>query len=180
MKIGRVAPALLASLLLSAGLLTADDQRKGFIVGAGLGAGSVTYLSDWAWELWRWRESGVAANFKIGYAPSNSLEIFVMSGGMFFPREGSKDTLGIVGGGLAKYVKPEGTGLFFTGGIGLSVLNRSSWEGYSLETGFGFLAGLGYEPVKHLSVQADFFSAILFAGHERASGWRVTLNYLFY
>jgi hypothetical protein len=175
----RISLFLLASLFLSVCLRAADDRRKGFIVGAGLGAGRVSYLSNWEWERWAWHAYGLAANFRIGYAPSNSLGLFVMSDGMFYRREGAADALGIVGAGLVKYLGPAGTGPYVTGGIGMSVLSRSSWEN-SLETGFGFIAGLGYELGKHLSIQGDFFLASFFRGRERASGLRLTLNYLFY
>ena len=178
MNIKRISLFLLASLALSAGL-SADDQKRGFIVGVGLGAGHVGYTSYWSWETWKSRAYAIAGNFKIGYAPSNSLELFVMSDGMFYRREGAKDALVIVGAGLAKYLGQAGTGPYVTGGIGMSVLSRSSWDG-SLETGFGFIAGLGYELVKHLSIQGDCFLASLFRGRERASGLRLTLNYLFY
>lgn len=178
MNIKRISLFLLASLALSAGL-SADDQKRGFIVGVGLGAGHVSYTSNWSWEIWKSRAYAIAGNFKIGYAPSNSLELFVMSDGMSFRREGSTDILDIVGVGLAKYFRQAGAGAFVTGGIGMSVLGRSSWDG-SLETGFGFIAGLGYELAKHLSIQGDCFLASLFRGRERASGLRLTLNYLFY
>ncbi|MCK7514998.1 MAG: hypothetical protein MZV70_70645 [Desulfobacterales bacterium] len=123
MTIKRISLFLLASLVLSVCLGAADGRRKGFIVGAGIGAGRVCYLSDWEWELWEWRAYGLAANFRIGYAPSNSLELFVMSDGMFYRREGATDALGIVGAGLAKYLGPAGTGPYVTGGIGMSVLS---------------------------------------------------------
>ena len=178
MNIKRISLFLLASLALSAGL-SADDQKRGFIVGVGLGAGHVGYTSYWSWETWKSRAYAIAGNFKIGYAPSNSLELFVMSDGMFYRREGAKDALAILGAGLAKYLGHAGTGPYVTGGIGMSVLSRSSWDG-SLETGLGGLFGLGYEFVKHLSIQGDVFVASLFRGNEKASGWRLTLNYLFY
>jgi hypothetical protein len=179
MNIKRTSLFLLVSLALSAGQAAADGQKKGFIVGVGLGAGHVSYTSNWSWETWKWRQYALAGNFKIGYAPSNSLELFAMSAGMSFRREGSADILSIVGVGLAKYFRRVGAGAFVTGGIGMSVLSRSYWGG-SLETGFGGLFGLGYEFVKHLSIQGDVFVASLFRGNEIASGWRLTLNCLFY
>ncbi|MCK7514749.1 MAG: hypothetical protein MZV70_69275 [Desulfobacterales bacterium] len=179
MNIKRISLFLLAWLVLSAGQAAADGRKKGFIVGAGLGAGHVGYTSYWSWETWKWRQYAIAGNFKIGYAPSDSLELFVMTAGMSFRREGSADILSIVGFGLAKYFQRAGGGPFVTGGIGMSVLSRSSWD-RSLETGWGGLFGLGYGFGKHLSIQGDFFVASLFRGHEKASGMRLTANYLFY
>ena len=74
-----------------------------------------------------------------------------MSDGMSFRREGSTDILDIVGVGLAKYFRQAGAGVFVTGGIGMSVLGRSSWDGS--RTGFGIVAGLGDELAKHLTLQ---------------------------
>ena len=50
-----------------------DGERKGFIIGLGVGTG-FTSISDW--EEYKF---GFQTDFKIGFAPSNSLTIYYNS-----------------------------------------------------------------------------------------------------
>jgi len=176
----RVSVFLFSFLILSAGSWASDSQRKGFILGGGLGAGGVTNTTSYSAEIWTWHSFATAANIKVGYAPSNSLELYLIGSGLVIGGQ-IWDFIGVAGVGLTKYLSRNGTGLYFSGGLGISFFN---WEHSILDPGMGFLFGAGYNLSKHLSLQGDIIHARLsqhaemFREWEDAWGFGVTLNYL--
>ena len=169
MKLKTCAVLCVSFLILASQLTAFDGQRKGFILGGGIGGGSLS------WNGYTDFNKGVfATNFIIGYAPSNSLEIYYTNNVSFFSQEGSDYYIGVTGLGVTKYTKPEGKGLFFCGGIGISVLaGYSGWDTGS-DTGFGALAGLGYDVAKHWRIQGEVMYTTI---HDSTSwSFRATLN----
>ncbi len=162
---------LCAALLVLASQLAAfDGQRKGFILGGGVGYGSL----QWNAPFTDFNKGAVATNFVIGYAPSNSLEIYYTNNICFFSSEGSDNYIGLTGAGVTKYLKPEGKGLYFLGGIGVSVLKTYSGDYQGTDSGFGALAGIGYDVAKHFRIQAE----VMYADIHESSSWsfRGTIN----
>ena len=78
--------------------------------------------------------------FKIGGAPSNTLEVFLIAKGSHL---GESD-LTLTAAGISKYFGTSETGLFVTGGVGLSDVEFAE--------GLGLFGGVGYEFSKHFSI----------------------------
>jgi hypothetical protein len=144
-----------------------DGQRKGFILGGGLGG---SYLS-WDYGDINWT---VTANFKVGYAPSNSFEVYWATIVSYIAFDSDDFASGANCIAVTKYLKPEGRGLFFCGGIGLAYTN--GLDGAPSHSGFGGFAGLGYDFAKHFYIQAD----ALYSDVDWTPRWgfRLTLNIL--
>lgn len=176
----KVSVFLFSFLILSTGSWASDSQRKGFILGGGLGAGRVTNTSSYSAEIWTWSSFAAAANIKVGYAPSNSLELYLIGSGLVIGGH-IWDFIGVAGVGVTKYLSRNGTGLYFSSGLGISFFN---WEHSPMDPGMGFLFGTGYNLSKHLSLQCDIIHArmsqhtSMYRAWESAWGFGVTLNYL--
>lgn len=145
-----------------------DGQRKGLILGGGLGG---SYLS-WKYGDIDWTGT---ANFKVGYAPSNSFEVYWASIVSYIASDSDSSAAGANCIAVTKYLKPEGRGLFFCGGIG-AAYNNSTEAGGPSYSGFGGFAGLGYDFAKHFYIQAD----VLYSDVDWMPRWafRLTLNVL--
>lgn len=114
----------------------AAAQRKGFIIGFGLGGG-------WSKIEGGSRDFGLATDFKIGAQVSDAARVYYSGKSLLFGVTGAD--LGISGlqGLGVDYVMS--SGVYLSGGVGLANLNillDSQLEG---ESGFGLSAGLGYE-----------------------------------
>ena len=125
--------------------LAFDGLRKGFILGGGVGPGYLTYEGGDKFCL--------ATNFKIGFAPSNSFEIYYLNTVSWFGLDSETFINGVTGLGLTKYLKSEGRGFFVLGGVGLAFLRELGGNEHG--SGFGLTGGVGYDVAKHWSVQAD-------------------------
>jgi len=146
-----------------------DKQRKGFILGFGLGPGYASYTEtkdSSGTEVRSFDESKISffSDFKIGYAPNNQWMVYWMSKGAWFGVDSSvvdeevEDVmaLGGVGGiGVTYFFRPEAKSLYVSAGVGFS-----SWslpfEGNDPWTGIGFTGALGYEFSPNWTVEASF------------------------
>jgi len=164
---------LAALAVLSADLSAFNGLRKGFILGGGVGAGGLFY-DEYDFDL---NKFSLATNFKIGYAPSNTLEIYYINSLSWFGYYGSTYYMGVTGLGLTKYLSKEGKGFFLHGGAGLSVFQRLS-AGANAETGFGFIGGIGYDIAKHWSIQGDVVYTSMMSGQVTSLSARLTVNFL--
>ncbi len=157
-----------------------DGLRKGFILGCGLGGSYFTYKEPWPVGDFRIRDKFCsAANFKIGYAPANSLEIywFTNVSGTGYPYESS--VISVNGVGLTKYLNKAGKGFFLFGGIGGSIHVAVSFLGESeFETGLGLIGGIGIDIAKHWSIQGDVAYATFSSGEKTSLAVRLTVNVL--
>jgi len=183
MEMKRIGVLFLSFLVLGLGLWASGSQKKGFILGGGLGAGYVSCSQNYSWELWSWHSYAAAANVKAGYAPSDSVELYAFGSGWMIGGQ-IWDIIGVAGVGATKYLSQRGTGLFLTGGLGVSFFD---FERDALKPRLGFLLGAGYGLSKHWSLQADILNAGISSGHssmphewERAWGFRLTLNFLIF
>jgi len=185
MKIRTYSVALLSFLVLSSQLLASDGQRKGFILGGGIGVGYLSLKETWGDpESTSWQgHPAFETNFKIGYAPSNSLEIYWINSVSWFWYSQDTFLIGVTGLGLTKYLNPNGTGFFVSGGIGLSFYKDFDPE-FPSATGLGLLGGIGYDIAKHWSIQADVLYTTMngkgFQGIPKVTsmGAKATLNFL--
>ena len=66
-------------IICSTSIYTFDDERKGFIIGGGLGVGYLSNITSLGSLSETDSRIVFPVNLKIGYAPSNTLEIFYSS-----------------------------------------------------------------------------------------------------
>ena len=171
-----------------------DGQRKGFIVGGGLGGGFLSNKFSLGPSSNTASQGVILTEFKIGYAPSNTLEIYYINKGSWwretffegsFFEDGGTALLALSAVGVTKYLGTSGTGLFVTGGLGPAIFDSPSKLDVHPSIGFGLFGGVGYEFSKHWSVQAD----VLYLNISEADisdpdsdldsfGFRVSLNFL--
>jgi len=157
---------LVVALLCSATAACAfDGQRQGFILGVGAGAGLTSYtqtLSYGGLSETSDRENafGVMTDFKIGYAPSDAMEIYWMSKVSWFGMEnslGDNVTIanGVAGLGITYFLQPSAPSAFLTGGIGFSSWAAPFEEDVDPWYGLGVSAGAGYEFAPHWYIEGD-------------------------
>jgi len=170
MKLKTYAVVCVSVLVLASQLAAFDGQRKGFILGGGAGGGSLS----WSEPLLDFSKGFFATDFIIGYAPSNSLEIYYTNNVNWFTYGGESYLLGVSGVGLTKYLNREGKGFCILGGVGVSVLSLYSGYYTSSDTGFGALAGVGYDFAKHWRIQAG----VMYTSIHESTSWsfRGTIN----
>ena len=170
-------------MLLSAysNLYSFDGERNGFILGGGIGAG---YLSNSSSnDSYSNTDSrGVfLTHFKIGYAPSNTLEIYYLSKVSWWGQSDITFTLGLSAIAATFYLdSATETGWSISGGLGLSSLSAPFEEDSGSSDGFGLFVGGGYEFAKHWTVELDLlYSGISESGSDLNSfGVQLTVNVL--
>jgi hypothetical protein len=159
-------------LLLTSTIVSAfDGNRKGFILGFGIGPGYTSYTEtlEFGNSSASGDESGMSidTDFKIGYAPSELLQIYWMSKVAWFSQEvvvtdifgnilAQEDFMvssGIGGIGVSYYFQPLTPSPYILGGLGISIWDYPFEEGTSAMTGFGMTFGGGYEFSRHWSVE---------------------------
>jgi len=161
-----IAPVALVVILCSTTVAGAfDGERQGFIIGAGVGAGLTTYTQTISYEGFSWtsdRESElpIMTDFKIGYAPSDFLEIYWMNKVSWFGFEnafGDDVTIanGLGGLGVTYFFEPVAPSLFLTGGIGFSSWTTPFEEDADTWYGLGLTTGAGYEFAPHWCVEGS-------------------------
>ena len=173
MKLKTCAVVCVSFLILASQLSAFDGQRKGFILGGGIGGGYLSYHEPFDFSL---NKAALATNFKIGYAPSNTFEVFYTNNISWFGYGSGTFAIGASCIAVTKYTKPEGKGLFITGGLGWAAFMRVDRD-TGTESGFGAFLGLGHDIAKHWYIQAD----VLYTNLESSWyswGFRVTLNVL--
>jgi hypothetical protein len=141
-----------------------DGQRKGFLLGFGIGPGLTSFTQEVTTYLGtlespREDKMAVMTDFKIGYAPQNSWGIYYTAKVSWF---GMKNALGndvTIANGLGAvavsyWFQPQAPSPFISGGFGFSSWSLpfednppDSWMGA------GFFAGGGYEFSKSVSVE---------------------------
>ena len=123
-----------------------DGNRKGFIAGIGLGGGQTDFGADY---------TGVLTNFKLGFAPSNQLLLYWHSTVVFFEDDFVEDIwIDGMGGLSAEYHfidKPRNS---LYGILGLGYHNVANTDEGDNEMGFGVRVGLGFEFLRHVSIEA--------------------------
>jgi hypothetical protein len=125
--------ALLAILLATTASAQQAQTRQGFWIGGGLGYGSLG--CDGCDRL-----GGASGYLKLGGTLRQNILIGVETNGWTKSEFGQRLTMGNMSG--AAYWYPMTTnGLFVKGGVGYSVLD----DGFANESGFGMIAGLGYD-----------------------------------
>jgi hypothetical protein len=139
-----------------------DKERKGFILGFGLGPGFSSYsqtidstggkqIDDESLS-----KAALFTDFKIGYAPSNQLMIYWLSKVNWFGREDTIQTTtstrkeaitvanGVGGLGITYFFKPKAPSIYVTVGGGFSARSEP-FRGTDAWLSYGFAGALGWE-----------------------------------
>jgi len=177
----------LVLLFAFANLYAFDGERKGFILGGGIGAGFLSNTTSFNSNSDTDSRAVFLTNFKIGYAPSNTLEIYYISKVSWWGQTnaitGSSTTftLGLSAIAATMYIdNTTETGWFISGGLALSALAAPFETDLESSNGFGLFGGGGYEFSSHWSVELDLlYSTITDPGVDFNSfGVLVTINVL--
>ncbi len=152
---------LVLSLFVVSSAFGFDGVRKGFVLGGGLGLGMTSYtikVNDpffGSFETDRVNDFAFMTDFKIGYAPTNQVEVVYSDKSSWFSESSTTFLHGIGTATLNYYLKPEGPTPYISGGLGLATLSAPFESNTSTSTGFGFYVGGGYEFAKHFAVALD-------------------------
>ena len=164
---------VLVTLFLIVNAHAFDGKRKGFFLGGGLGPGFTSLKETIEYSGWFEGEPsksntenkfGLVTNFKIGYAPSDIVEIQYTSKISWFASKiywwgmESEDVTmasGLSALGVTYYFKPEAPSYFITGGFGFSTLSLPFESHSETKVGGGLFAGAGYEFTRHFNVELD-------------------------
>jgi opacity protein-like surface antigen len=170
-------------MLLSAysNLYSFDGERNGFILGGGIGAGYLSNSTSYNSNTNTDNRGVFLTHFKIGYAPSNTLEIYYLSKVSWWGESDITFTLGLSAIAATFYLdKSTETGWSISGGIGLSSLSAPFETDLKSSNGFGVFGGGGYEFANHWTVELDLlYSAISESGADLNSfGVQLTVNVL--
>lgn len=157
--------------------------RKGFIIGAGAGAGlqrspgfpSVDRFGRFTAE--GGSNASVATNFMVGYAPTDRALLFYSSRAVF-TSDAALDILAVGGLGMTYMLRRTAPTAYVTGSIGRGLgvsITRSTGD----EVGLGWSGGAGWEFRRHLSLEGDVLNVRLGNGQNHTA-FRALLNYTFY
>jgi opacity protein-like surface antigen len=173
----------LVFLLAHPNLYSFDGERNGFILGGGIGVGFLSNTTSFE-SFSNTDERGVfLTNFKIGYAPSNVLELFYINKVSWWGQSDITFTLGVSAIAARYYFDQETeTGWSVTGGFGLSALSAPFEENLESSSGFGLFAGGGYEFSNHWTVEFDLLYSAVSEGDVdfNSFGIQITINGLAY
>jgi hypothetical protein len=157
-------------------------QRKGFILGLGIGFGGMSLNANSFLGSGEVTRSAFITDFRIGYAPSNTFEIYYVSKVFWWGESGWTLIHGLSSIGFSTYLNKETeTGLFLTTGVGVSTVD-APFENVNPSYGLGLFGGLGYEFVRHWTFEVDLlYSYISDVGVDlRLFGLGLTISGLIY
>nr|MBN2277733.1 hypothetical protein [candidate division Zixibacteria bacterium] len=149
---------ILMVLMLGAGANAFDGNRKGFVLGGGLGFGPVAKVTHDDYEVLN--KSGLAMDFLIGYAWDEQNMIVFLRDGVIYNEKSIWDTditlaQGFSGVGYFHYFGPVGKSFYIVGGLGFQDWTSLESNVDSNDVGAGLLIGCGYEFVRHVQVHGS-------------------------
>lgn len=161
-------------LLIISNVFGFDGKRKGFLLGFGLGYSNVSYKQtieayNEDFTSPTETEAAFATDFKIGFAPNESFEIYYSSKVAWFSIENIYENDVSISDGVgtisvsyftASGLKTPGwvASPFVSAGFGFSAWSTPSEKNSDSWTGSGFFVGGGYEFAKHYRLELNYFS----------------------
>jgi len=155
----------LFTLLAASSAHAFDGQRKGFILGFGVGGGmsSFTQTVEIAGQPSqtsdRENKGGFATDFKIGGGLNEQFMLYYVARSSWFGITNALNQkvtiLSQVGGlGASYYLSEEPSSAYFLGAIGFGTWSTPFESGGSTWIGIGLTGGVGFEFAKHWSAEA--------------------------
>jgi len=142
-----------------------DGNRKGFILGGGLGLGLTSFTQTvefmgMSTTSDRENKFAVMTDFKIGYGATEQVLVYYTNKVSWFSLENVYgDNVIIVNGvggvGMTYFFQPVTPSPYIMGGLGLSTWNAPFEEGSEAWYGFGLAVGAGYEFSRHYSIEVN-------------------------
>ena len=154
--------ALIMVLVLAVSASAFDGNRKGFVLGGGLGFGPVAKVSVDGFDG-DYDKSGLATNVLIGYAWDEQNMIVYMRDAIFYSEEfnsawDQKDIMlcqGFSGAAYYHYFGPVGKSAYLCGGLGFQDWTSLDSDFDSPDAGLGVLLGGGYEFARHVQIHSS-------------------------
>ena len=160
-----------------------DGERNGFILGGGIGGGYLMNSSSDKFASDTDSKAVFLTHFKIGYAPSNTLEVYYLNNVSWWGVSDVTFSLGLSALAVTFYTdtKTE-TGFSISGGLGLSTLSAPFEQDLKSSSGFGLFFGGGYEFASHWNVELDLLYSTISEGNNNLTsfGIQLTINGLAY
>jgi hypothetical protein len=196
MRLSRMFVVAVLVAVMAVGATAFDGQRKGFLLGGGLGAGMITYTQTLEYgglSITSDRENKGAFNtdFKIGYGINERTEVYYTSKVTWFGMDNSVGdgvTIadGLYGIGVSHSLKSWIPTWYLTGGLALATWSAPFEENSDTWSGLGFYLGAGYEFSRHYSFEVDVIygnpgdSEAGIEASTRSTAFRATFNALAY
>ncbi len=174
----------LACILLFAfsSLYAFDGERKGFILGGGIGAGFNSNTESFNAFSETHSRAVFITNFKIGYAPSNTLEIYYTSKVSWWGESDKIYSLGLSAIATTFYLdNTTETGWFISGGLGFTTKAAPFEYTGGTSYGLGLFGGGGYEFSSHWNLEVNLLYSTITTEREgdlNSFGVLVTFNVL--
>ncbi len=171
----------LVALFTSSDILAQNNERKGFILGLGVGPSTNSYdfgfgISD--------NSLAFASNFKIGYAPTDQVALYWSSQVAWFKIDGldALTTNSVAGLGGSYYLNEDAPSLYLNAVLGFANWATPFEPDASNSLGFGLGIGGGYEFARHWSPEINFTYGKPSDDFIEIKTWsvRLTINYLMY
>ncbi len=166
---------LVVFICLLTSLMAFDGNREGFLLGFGGGISNTNFSQEVEWmgdsiESDDESEVGFATDFKIGYAPTNNLELYYSNKVAWFSIHNALDEDVTIANGLSMlgasyFIAPElkngswHSSLFFSAGIGMASWSTPFEDDGDPWEGTGYSVGIGYEFNKHYRISLDFITS---------------------
>ncbi len=138
-----------------------DGQRKGFILGFGIGPGYTSFTQE-VGSISSDRENSFAiqTDFKIGLGTTEQFQIYWQSKVSWFSMTNALNNdvtvaHGFGGIGFSYYLKPETKTLYLTGGLGYSSWGLPFESNAETWMGLGITLGAGYEFSPHWNLEGN-------------------------
>ena len=160
--------ALLLFLCVSSSGMAFDNYRRGFIIGGLGGVGLIIWneLEDNV-EVNKGTDFVLHTDFRIGSGfKSGKLMLYFWGVGNWFlyEREDGDKNIDVgrnIGVGMSYYFRPTSPSLYICAGIGRSSVGAHIF----INTGMGFVGGIGYEFAPHWSAEID----VMYSNPKRAN-----------
>ena len=162
MRLRIVVFTLLLVMTIAMGSQAFNGERKGFVLGGGLGLGSTSYtqtleMNGQSATSDREGKGAINTDFRIGYAPNNQLSIIYDSKVAWFGFTNAYNEDVTVSSGASSialnyYLNPVSPSTYFSGGIAIATWSLP-FEEHAPDpwSGFGIHGGIGYEFSRHFS-----------------------------
>ncbi|MEW6412497.1 MAG: hypothetical protein AB1483_08505 [Candidatus Zixiibacteriota bacterium] len=164
MKATRVILIVAAVLLMASQALAFDGNRKGLVLGFGLGAAPLLKGTEGN-PAEDFERSGLVVNLMAGYAFNENDVVLLIQDAAIYSQtayrealDGSlvawddRDLQGFWGVGYRRYFAPAGRSMFVTAALGI----EGADDDWGMPSGLGILVGSGYEITRHIELYASF------------------------
>jgi len=185
---------IISLLIFSHQSLAFDDDRKGFMIGIGLGI-QKTNINERNLNAASNSETGMATSFKIGGGITQRFSLYYVRSASWFNAPYTEDSntsdiyyvSGLSGLGASYYFQNSAPSAYITSAIGIGDFAAPLEDDIDsdTDTGSAFMVGGGYELNKHIQFEATYLRTSIDGKSLNASDFKTaslqfTINYLWY